>query len=105
MLLGAHPRQIPEGPESFCPLTLGYRPELVWLLPCAQRHTEAFWLLNETPRLLAGVLLGNECSFGSGQQVFFAARPASALTCKILRLFSQAKNWSKRLLHNLFPGV
>ena len=49
MLLGAHPRQIPEGLESFCPLTLGCRLELVWLLPCAQRHTEAFWLLNETP--------------------------------------------------------
>lgn len=49
MLLGARPRQSPEGPESCCPLTSGCRLELVWLLLCAQRHTQAFWLLNETP--------------------------------------------------------
>lgn len=54
---------------------------------CLQTHTESFWLFTEAPVFWQVSSL--ETGFGSDQRLFFAAKPASVLTCKILCLFRQ----------------
>lgn len=91
-----------ERPTIFCPLTLE-RYRLAFLTsPCAQRHTEAIGLFPKTPVAQRQSLL-QRAQLGSGQQQSFVAKPAFALTCKILRFFG--KKWSKPLLCNLFPEI
>lgn len=87
-------------PGSFRPLTLGCRLAFV-TSPCVQRHTQ--WLGSLFRPLFPGGSPWKQAWFWLSSADFLQ----QSLSLRWLARFCvySGKNWSKRLLHNLFPEV